>query len=83
MAGWLLNIKILLFVINDLSEFFFQGSSADQASVDVCLGKQFSDITAVNGTAVLNTDGLCRRFIIDFPDALRGLRRILLQPALL
>ena len=59
-----------LFVVDDLSEVFLQGSAADEAAVDIGLCEQLGSGLAIDRAAVLNADLLCSVSVIDLSNEL-------------
>ena len=69
----------VLFVVYDLSEVRLQGRAAYQAAVDVGLSEKLGSRSRVHGSAVLNADGFCSRFIVDLADACTDCRTYFLR----
>ena len=61
------STKILLLVVDDASELFgIEGSSTDQASVDLGHGHEFVNTVGGDGSTVLDTGGLGDIFVVHF-----------------
>ena len=63
-----LSMSLLgLLVVDDASEFFgIEGSSTDQASVDLGHGHEFVNTVGGDGSTVLDTGGLGDFFVVHF-----------------
>ena len=59
-----------LFVADNFTEVSLQRSSSYQTAVDVSLGEKLRRVSCVYGTAVLDTDRLRRRLVVNLSDTL-------------